>query len=117
MELFNYLKEYLHIDPIIVLIVIAAGFFVKRFLRTIHWIKDERTDEAVKTLLVSFSVSMIYLLLVKTPREMWAQYFLSYFMATSMYEIIIRPAVKFIQKKIAALTGEKDEEDEPKPKP
>lgn len=108
MELLDYFKDNLHIDPIIVLIVIASGFFSKRYLKGFALvITDEKADDAFKTLLVSLIVSAVYLALIGLPREMWAQYFISYFLATSLYEIIVRP----ISKVIKAMAGSKGKDD------
>lgn len=106
-QIYNYLK-HLHIDPIIFLIVFASGFFVNRFLKQPFLSKDLRTDAAWKTLFVSFVVAVIYLYMNSTPREMFAELFLSYFMATSLYELMIRPFAKFIQKQIKKYTGDEE---------
>jgi hypothetical protein len=97
-QFLDYLNNVLHIDPIIVLIVIAAGFFQEKYMCSFRVSKDEKTDAALKTLLVSFSVSIIYLVFKGLPKEMFAQYFLSYFLATSFYEMILRPFKKWLAK-------------------
>lgn len=110
MEYIKWLQENLHIDPIVVLIVIASGFFQNRYLSS--WVigKDTRASSALKTLLVSFVVCVIYLYLAFTPRNAFANYFLSYFLATSLYELILRPLIKWINKG-------KDIDNENNPKP
>ena len=42
MNILNWLQENLHIDGVIVLIVIAAGFFQNRYMKTIKVSKDEK---------------------------------------------------------------------------
>lgn len=112
MEIFDYLQKTLHIDPIIVLIVLASGFFTKRYLKKFNLVKnDEKTNDAVKTLVISFIVSIIYLALQGLPREMWSQYFLSYFLATSLYELILRPIIKAVQKATGSLDADADKGD------
>lgn len=114
METLNYLKEYLHIDPVIVLLVIGSGFFQDYYLKFWTLTKDTKTSGALKTLIISSIVSAIYLSILsyvdKPPKEMWAQYFLSYFLATSFYELLIRPITKYIKKITNKLSGENETE-------
>jgi hypothetical protein len=106
MEVLNWLKENAHIDGIIVLIVVAAGLFQKTFLGGFAWVKDEKYDGALKTLLVSAIVVGIKLYFEKVRgSDIWDA-FLSYFLATSFYELFARPIVKFIRRKIVSLTGD-----------
>jgi hypothetical protein len=75
-----------NIDWVIVLLVIASGYFQAAYM------KDLNFADALKTLLVSFVVSGIYLLLVGdlTDKGSLAKYFFSYFIATSLYEILLK---------------------------
>ncbi len=109
MDYLTYIKDHLHIDPIIVLIVIAAGFFQNRYLAKWNISKDDKTASALRTLVVSGVVSIIYMWLSFTPRDAFASYFLSYFLATSMYELLIRPVTKWLIK----ITGNIGGEDKP----
>lgn len=97
MNILEYLKM-IHIDPVIVLIVIASGFFQNRFLCYWEISKDQKTAAAFRTLIVSAAASLIYLWLVGVKRDAFAYYFLSFFLATSLYELLIRPLVKWIKK-------------------
>ncbi len=96
--------SFLHIDPVVVLIVIGSGYFQLYYLKT--W----TIDKALKTLVVSFLVCLIYFWILylngNFPREVWANYFLSYFLATSLYELIIAPVTRAISKRIKKVTGD-----------
>lgn len=109
MEVLVWLKENAHIDGIITLIVIAAGLFQKTFLEGIVWSKDEKYDGALKTLAVSAVLVTVKLFFEKAHgTDIWDA-ILSYFLATSFYELIARPIVKAIKNKINKLTGNADE--------
>lgn len=90
-----------NIDWIIVLFVIASGYFQTFYTKRITQISG-----AIKTLILSFVVVTIYLFLEGSlfNKQMLSHYFFSYFMATSMYEIILYPITAFIQKKIKPTT-------------
>jgi len=79
-----------NIDWVIVILVIASGYFQNAYL------KDLNFADALKTLLVSFVVSGIYLLLVGdlNDKASLARYFFSYFIATSLYEILLKSWTK-----------------------
>jgi hypothetical protein len=79
-----------NIDWVIVILVIASGYFQNAYL------KDFDFADALKTLLVSFVVSGIYLLLVGdlNDKASLARYFFSYFIATSLYEILLKSWTK-----------------------
>lgn len=89
------------IDLVIVGVVLCSGFFQKRYLKGIIWSKDSSYDSALKTLAVSAVVSVVYIVLIKDPNSAtnWAKYFISYFGATSLYELLITPFIRWIQKK------------------
>ncbi len=108
MEQINEYLKYLHIDPIIFLIVFASGFFVDRMFKGIVIFKEKRTDMAWKTLIVSFAVSVLYFYLNGTPKDMYAELFLSYFVATSLYELLVRPFSKWLSKKVKKITGDEE---------
>lgn len=94
------------LDFIVVAIVLVSGFFQKMYLKGIIFSKDDAYDSALKTLLVSAVFSTIYIFLIKDPDKSsnWSKYFLSYVFATSLYELLISPFVRFIKKK----TGQTD---------
>jgi hypothetical protein len=79
-----------NIDWVIVILVIASGYFQSAYL------KDLNFNDALKTLFVSFVVSGIYLLLVGdlNDKASLARYFFSYFIATSLYEILLKSWTK-----------------------
>jgi hypothetical protein len=90
------------IDFIIVAIVLCSGFFQTRYLSGWVWAKNSTQDSALKTLAVSAVASVIYIALVKDPAKgsNYAMYFLSYFFATSLYELLIKPFVNWITLRI-----------------
>jgi hypothetical protein len=91
-----------HIDFVIVTIVLCSGFFGKIYLKGLVLTKDGGYDNALKTLIVSFIASTVYIVLIKDPEKPnnWAMYFLSYFFATSLYELLINPFVNWIKTKL-----------------
>lgn len=97
----NYILEHFNINLIIVGIVLLSGFFQKRYLCIIKISKNDSYDSAVKTLIVSLVACAIWIALDKstlgTPTP-WASYFISYFTATSLYELIIQPFSNWIKK-------------------
>lgn len=92
------------IDFIIMGIVLCSGFFQKMYLRGFSLSKDVSYDSALKTLLVSGVVSALYIFLLKDADKAnnWSKFLISYFGATSLYELLINPFVKWIKSK----TGE-----------
>jgi hypothetical protein len=89
------------LDFLIVGIVLVSGFFQRMYLKGFRLSKDGSYDQALKTLLVSAIFSTIYILLIKNPGQSsnWAKYFLSYVFATSLYELLITPFMRWIKKK------------------
>lgn len=101
MEQFGaYVLQY--IDPALVAIVILSGFFQARYCK-FRISKDDGYDKALKTLFVSVVASAIFIHLVhKTDKSIpiaWAKYFFSYFFATSAYELILGPVLKWFRRK------------------
>lgn len=109
MEWFDYLKDKWNLDVIVIILVFLSGFFQEKYLCEFKWAKDARIDASLKTLVVSFIVSSIYIFLMYKELKRvsedgkallpWAKYFISYFAATSMYDLGIRPLRKWIKKK------------------
>lgn len=95
----EFLNQFLaHVDVTIITLVILSGFFQKKYFRGFTWSKDNSYDQALKTLALSFVVSLIYILLFRNPENAkpWANYFISYFFATSLYELLLQPFIKAI---------------------
>lgn len=119
MEWYDYLKDKWHLDTVIVAIVILSGFFQEKYLCIWQWLKDKRFDASVKVLAVSSVVSLVYILLMhKEAKHLsedgaaiipWGKYFISYFAATSLYDLAIRPIRKWITARFGG------ESDTPKP--
>lgn len=89
------------LDLIIIGIVLCSGFFQKMYLKGFSLSKDPSYDSALKTLFVSGVASAIYIFAAKDPAQGndWAKYFISYFTATSLYEMLISPFVRWVKSK------------------
>lgn len=90
----------LGIDPMIIVLVIAGGFFATTYLKGWKWATD-----AWKTLIVGSIFSAAYVLVVFTEKEMtaqiWKSFLISYVFATSFYELCI----KWLSDKIKNITN------------
>ncbi len=90
--------DSLHLDGVIVLLVICSGLWQKKYLETVNILP------AWKTLLVSVVACLGYLgLLVisgNLKNEKLVDYFISFAVATSMYDLIMKPVMaKFFPPK------------------
>lgn len=101
-EFLDYASQHWNVDILVVLIVLLSGFFQGSYLTIFTFSKNVKTDSAWKTLLLSFVVSVIYIWLShkgqKDPLPL-AKYFFSYFLATSLYELLINPFKNWIIQK------------------
>lgn len=108
MDFIEQLQDKWNIDLIIFLIVMASGFFQERYMSNWYIVKDARLCAALKTLLVSFVAATIYIFIVYKQAQgqgdgatvliPWGKYFITYFMTTSIYDILVRPFRKWITK-------------------
>ena len=98
-DFISYIKGA--IDLYVVVIVLCSGFFQSRYFKGFKLSKDESYDSALKTLGLSAIASAIYIILARNPAEAtnWAKYFISYFAATSLYELLISRFVDWIKSK------------------
>lgn len=90
--------DSLHLDGVIVLLVICSGLWQKKYLETVNIIP------AWKTLLVSLVGCLFYLGLLlisgELKNEKLVDYFISFAVATSMYDLIMKPIMaKFFPPK------------------
>lgn len=107
MELLEQIKN-LGIDPIIVILIIAGGFFATRYLGSLTKIQLGKMvisfNDAWKTLLVGTVFTILYIVVLhfsgELQRDMVKSFFYSYVFATSFYELLVGPIVKFIGNKI-----------------
>lgn len=123
MDFINDLQQKWNIDLVIFLLVMLSGFFQERFLPYWNLVKDKRLCAALKTLIVSLGASTIYIVItykqLKGEAEggevliPWGKYFITYFMSTSIYDLLVRPFRKWLSK----VTGEPIEADSSTPKP
>lgn len=91
-----------YIDFMMFWLVIAAGFMQQRLLAPFTWYKkDARYDGTLKTLVVSMILCGLYTWLVKYEANVapdaeqkigvpWLKIFISFSLATSFYDLIIR---------------------------
>lgn len=99
MELMSIIWDNItaHIDPIIVGLVLLSGFFSTRYLFELN-IKD-----VYKTFIVGTILTAIYLFLLNVNgmllRADYTKYFVSYTVATSLYEILLKRLTEFIANK------------------
>lgn len=101
-ELFDHAVTKWNVDLWVVLIVLLSGFFQKSYMEGFSISKKPRYDSALKTLIVSFIVSIVYIYLAnRDNKDPWpmSEYFFSYFLATSLYELVIDPFRDWIVKK------------------
>ncbi len=101
----NFFEAFVEkFDAWVVGIVLCSGFFQSKYLKGFAWSKDSSYDSALKTLAVSAVASAIYIVLVKDPESAnnWAKYFVSYFGATSLYELLITPFIRAIKSKLGS---------------
>lgn len=119
MEWYDYLTSKWNIDVIIVAIVFLSGLFQEKYFR-FELSKDKRYSAGLKTLFLSLLVGIIYAFIVyhdaraalkksgaedisvSIPLKM---YFISYFAATSLYDMAVRPFRNWLNKKF----GNKEE--------
>lgn len=108
MNFFNSFADKL--DFWVIGIVLCSGFFQQKYMEGFYLSKNNRLDGALKTLLVSTLASCAYIFLLKDPDSAnnWAKYFVSYFAATSLYELLVTPFVRWLKR----VTGQNEE---PKP--
>jgi hypothetical protein len=115
MEVLTYLSENFNLDITIIFIVLLSGFFQKRYMPKWTISKDDSYDSALKTLLVSLIATALYIFFATKSKLNepipYMRYFISYFAATSLYELIINPFVKMLKKKF----GEDEVKEEVKP--
>lgn len=113
MSAIEFLDKW-NIDAVILLMVFLSGLFQEKYLGIVSLVKDPRLDSSLKTLLVSFVAGSVYIVLVYwDSKELpYVKYFISYFTATSIYDLAIRPIRKWITK----MTNKYfPSDDEPKP--
>jgi len=118
-QLFEYLQKQWNIDLIIVALVFMSGLFQEKYI-PFELSKDKRLSNGLKTLILSAIVGLIYAILVyyeeraairrSDKPDMAAviplkKYFVSYFAATSVYDMAVRPIRNWINKKL----GNKEE--------
>lgn len=97
----NFFNDFLaRIDAVILVLVLLSGFFQKKYLSGLKLSRFKNTDGALKTLLVSFVACLAWVLLKREgAATAWADYFITYFFATSVYELLISPFAKWLGSK------------------
>lgn len=96
-----------NIDPVIVFLIIAGGYFQGLYLQLKIFTKNVGYDKTLKTLLAGTFFVLIYLTILSFtnsfPKEIWGKIFISYVVATSFYDIILRPFNEFIMTGLTKL--------------
>lgn len=93
MDILQYFQnQNLRLDAVVIMLVLAAGFFQKRYLFHI------KITEAWRTMLTGFVFTTIYVGLQIIAREFkytsLIDYFVSFAVATSFYDLILKPVIK-----------------------
>jgi uncharacterized membrane protein len=89
-NLMSYLKwDALHLDAVVMLLVICAGFFQKKYLANVNLLP------ALKTLIVGCVFVSIWVLIKwvnkSLERDKVEDYFISFAVATSLYDLVLKP--------------------------
>jgi hypothetical protein len=87
-----------HINPVVIALVLLGGLFAKNYLAGLL------LPVAIKTLLVATLFVVIYVLTQIFFNEFDAKqipdYFISYCVATSLYELLLKHALHLLQQKL-----------------
>lgn len=80
--------DKLNLDLVIIALVLSAGFFQS------YYLFNMKLSPAIKTLIVSFVFTILYAVALwiagSFDKDMLPKYILSYAVATSMYELLIK---------------------------
>lgn len=107
-----------YIDWTIFILVIASGYFQKRFLRPFKWVKsDSSYDQTIKTFSVSLILCAVYIWLYKYEANGATEidkkeaiplikFFISFGLATSFYDIIVKLFEKVFKEKTGVDAGQ-----------
>lgn len=83
-----------HIDWVCVLLVICGGLFATKYGKT--W----KVDNALKTLIVGSLFIALYIVVLalseQLHKEDYSKYFISYCVATSFYELLLKRIAKLL---------------------
>ncbi|HEX8358430.1 MAG TPA: hypothetical protein VF610_13495 [Segetibacter sp.] len=91
--IFDFLQpEKLPIDFAILILVLLAGLFQKKYMEDVPW------KPAIKTLIASFVFALVYAVLASFAygfqKELPVRWFFSYCLATSLYELMLKAFFK-----------------------
>lgn len=104
------------IDWWIVLLVLAAGYFQRYYLKTIKIIGKVVIISAWKTLFISLLFVGFYIWFAKGNGELTPAYkkaaFFSYIFATSFYELLLGPLTWAIEKRVGKPKDDSDQGDQ-----
>lgn len=100
--------DSMHLDIIIIVLVIAGGFWAKTYLdgwthiRIGKW--QPAFSNAWKTLIIGTVFAAIYVFILRIttglPKDTYLRIFYSYVFATSFYELILGPFVVWVKSKL-----------------
>lgn len=90
----NLKWESLHLDAVVMLLVICAGFFQKKYLQEVNILP------ALKTLIVGCLFVGIWVLIKwvnkSLERDKVEDYFISFAVATSLYDLVLKPFINLL---------------------
>lgn len=92
------------LDPIILALVIMSGLFQDSYTKPFVLIKkDEKYNSALKTLILSTIFVLAYIFFIGKENsdepKTYVRWFVSYVVATSIYELVISPIRGWIKRK------------------
>lgn len=106
MNFFEELKN-IHLDPIVVILILAAGFWQKTYLKS--WTKltlgkwSVTLSSAWRTLTIGTIFSLLYVGVVHwsgmAKDYEWTDLYYSYIFTTSFYELIVGPFSNWLKSK------------------
>ena len=109
MNFFEELKA-IHLDPIVVILILAAGFWQKTYLKSWTKLKIGRwsvlLSSAWKTLIIGTIFSILYTAVIfisgMDKDYQWPDLFYSYVFTTSFYELIVGPFSNWLKTKFTS---------------
>jgi hypothetical protein len=111
-EIFSQINSFLtalKINPMYVLLWIAAGYIQRVYLPSVVTVGKMKLNDVWKTFLLGSLFSVVYAILLRnvTDKATWVEFFASYLFATSMYEMFLKNLVNLILTKAQGIFTKK----------
>jgi hypothetical protein len=111
-EIFSQINGFLlalKINPMYVLLWIAAGYIQKVYLPEVVQVGKVKLNDVWKTFLLGSLFSCVYAILLRdvTTKGTWVEFFASYVFATSMYELFLKNLINSILSKVQGIFQKK----------